>query len=210
MSPVPVEIPAHEQHAPPPVQSFDDRRGTYGMLLFIITEAMLFVMLFFAYYYTKKGNDRWHVTDPPKLHYVLPMLGVLLTSSGVIYWGEQQIKKRKYNAARLALVGTIVLGLGFLGLTYFDYAEHLQHVTPRTDAYGSTFYTLISLHGAHVVFGLLMLTWLLLIVPRWEPALYTPHRPYHNVAMYWHFVDIVWVFIVLLLYVIPNIWNAAS
>jgi heme/copper-type cytochrome/quinol oxidase subunit 3 len=53
-----------------------------------------------------------------------------------------------------------------------------------------------------------MLLWVL-IVPRWEPALYTPHRPYHNVAIYWHFVDTMWFFIVMLLYVAPNLYNYA-
>jgi heme/copper-type cytochrome/quinol oxidase subunit 3 len=82
----------------------------------------------------------------------------------------------------------------------------LQHLTPRTNAYGSSFYTLTTLHGLHVVLGLLMLIWVLL-VPRWEPVRFTPYRPYHNVALYWHFVDTVWIFIVAFLYVIPNIYN---
>lgn len=206
MTPVPVEIPAHEQHAPPPIQLMDDKRGSWGMTLFIMTEATLFVMLFFAYYFTKKGFDRWTVVEPPKLHYAIPMLAVLLASSGVIHIGEQAVKKRKYGTAKIALVGTIVMGLGFLVLTYFEFKETLEHVTPRTNAYGSTFFTLISLHGIHVVVGLLMLSWVL-IVPRWEPSRLTPHRPYHNAAMYWHFVDTVWIFIVGLLYVVPNIYN---
>lgn len=207
MTPVSVDIPVHKQHARPPVLLLDDKRGTWGMALFIMTEATLFLMLFFAYYYVKKGNDRWSVTEPPKLHYSLPMLAVLLTSSGVIYWGEQNVKKQRYRAAKFALLGTMSLGIVFLTLTYFEYTEHLAHVTPRTNAYGSTFYTLTSLHGLHVVLGLLMMAWVL-VVPRWEPARITPYRPYHTVAMYWHFVDTVWVFLVVLLYVIPNIYNA--
>ncbi len=209
MSPVSVDFPVHEQHAPPLVKRMDDGRGTWGMALFITTEAMLFILLFFAYYFTKKGTDRWHLTEPPKLHYSIPMLAILLTSSAVLHWGEKNVKQRNFSAGRIGVIGTMVLGLGFLTLTAFEYMEGFQHVTPRTDAYGSTFYTIVSLHAAHVILGLLMLTWLL-IVPRWEPARYTPHRPYHNVSMYWHFVDTVWVFIVLLLYIIPNIWNAAS
>ena len=206
MTPIPVDIPAHQHHAPPPVQLMDDKRGAWGMALFIMTEATLFVMLFFAYYYTKKGCDRWTFTEPPKLHYSIPMLVVLASSSGVIYLGEQAVKTRKYGRAKIALACTIAMGLGFLVLTYFEFKETLEHVTPRTDAYGSTFFTLISLHGIHVVVGLLMLTWVL-VLPRWEPARLTPHRPYHNAALYWHFVDTVWVLIVALLYVVPNIYN---
>ena len=193
-------------HALPMVRRIDDRRGTFGMALFITTEAMLFVMMFFAYYYVAKGDQRWRVEEPPKLHYALPMLAVLLTSSAVLFWGEKQVSKHQFGAGRAALGVTILLGLGFLGLTYFDYSEHLLHLTPRTDAYGSVFYTITTLHGLHVVTGLLMLSWLFFL-RRWEPAQYMPHRPYHNVAMYWHFVDFVWVFIVALLYVAPNVYN---
>jgi heme/copper-type cytochrome/quinol oxidase subunit 3 len=176
------------------------------MALFVATEASIFLVMFVAYYYTDKVSAQWRAEIPPKLHYSLPMLAVLLSSSAVLYWGEQQVKKLRYGAARAALIITILLGVLFVVLTYFEDIEHLQTLTPRTDSYGSLFYTITSLHGAHVVFGLCMLIWLL-IMHRWEPALYTPHRPYHNVAIYWHFVDTVWIFIVLLLYVAPNLYN---
>ena len=208
MTPVFVDKPSPTTKALPPVRRVDDRRGTRGMGFFVVTEACLFLAMFFAYYYTDKTNAQWRTDIPPKLHYALPMLAVLLISSAILYWGEQQVKKLRYGAARLALVGTILLGTGFLVLTYFEDMEHLQHLTPRTDAYGSLFYAITGLHGAHVVFGLFMLLWVL-IVPRWEPALYTPHRPYRNVAIYWHFVDTMWFLIVMLLYVAPNLYNYA-
>lgn len=176
------------------------------MVCFITTEACLFLAMFVAYYFTDKSSAQWRTEIPPKLHYALPMLAILLLSSAVLYWGEKQLEKQRLGAARLALAGTILLGLCFLVLTYFEDMEHLQHLTPRTDSYGSIFYAIISLHGAHVVFGLLMLSWVM-VVPRWEPALYTPHRPYSNVSMYWHFVDTVWIFVVGLLYVAPNVYN---
>ena len=206
MTPVSVELPVHERHARPPVLVLDDKRGSWGMILFITTEAMLFVMLFFAYYYDKKGNDRWNNTEPPKLHYSLPMLGILAASSIVVHWGEKKLKRRSYAMAKFALIATLALGLSFLVLTYFEYSEHLAHVTPWSSAYGTTFYAITTLHGIHVVVGLAMWVWVLLL-PSWEPSLITPHRPYHNVAMYWHFVDTVWLFVVTLLYVIPNIYN---
>ena len=194
----------HIEHAGPPVRRIDDRRGTFGMWLFIATEAMLFVMLFMAYFYIANGNDRWKNEEAPKLHYSLPMLGVLLSSSVVLHWGEKKAKKMEYGRARAGLIGTIALGILFLGLSYLDYSEHLLHLTPQTNSYGSIFYTITSLHVAHVITGLLMMSWLLLLAPHWEPAQYTPHRPYHNVSMYWHFVDTVWVFIIAILYVSPH------
>jgi cytochrome c oxidase subunit 3/cytochrome c oxidase subunit I+III len=194
-----------DDHAEPQVQTVDLDRGTWGILLFIMTEAMLFVMLFVAYFYITKIHD-WTMEDPPKLHYSLPMLAILLTSSVVLHWGEQQVKKRRIGAGRAALVVTVLLGLVFLFLTYLEDIEHLKTLTPRSNAYGSIFYTIVSLHGVHVVVGLLMLCWVLFL-RRWEPAQYSPHRPYHNAAMYWHFVDTVWVFVVVILYVIPNLRN---
>ncbi len=192
-------------HAEPLVHVVDDMRGTIAMSLFIVSEAMLFVMLFFAYFYLEKGNQRWDIEQAPKLHYSIPMLVVLWSSSVVLHWGEKQVKKHRPDRGRLGLIGTIALGLGFLALSYFDYSEHLLHLTPRTDSYGSIFYTITTLHVAHVVMGLMMLSWLLFLARRWEPAQYIPHRPYHNVAMYWHFVDSVWFFIILFLYLFPRI-----
>ena len=207
MSPVYTDQPSPTTQAPPPVRRIDDRRGSFGMALFIATEAALFLVLFFAYYYTDKSSAQWRTEMPPKLHYSLPMLGVLLTSSIILYWGEQQLKKRRYGAARAALIGTICLGIIFIVLTVFEDLEHVQHLTPRSDSYGSMFYTITTLHASHVTFGVLMLLWVL-AMSRWQPAPYTPHRPYQNVAMYWHFVDTVWVLIVALLYVAPNVYNA--
>ena len=75
MSPVHLEPnPPTPEHALPPVTIVDDRRGTWGMTLFIIMEALLFVMLIWAYYYVEKGNQRWKVEVPPPLNYSLPML----------------------------------------------------------------------------------------------------------------------------------------
>ena len=207
MSPVYTDQPSPTTKAPPPVRRIDDKRGTFGMALFIATEAALFLVLFFAYYYTDKRSAQWRGEMPPKLHYVLPMLAVLLISSVVLYWGEKQLKKRRYGAARLALIGTILLGILFLVLTVFDDMEELRHLTPQTDSYGSIFYTITTLHASHVTLGVLMLLWLL-VLPRWEPAVYTPHRPYQNIAMYWHFVDTVWVLIVALLFIAPNVYKA--
>jgi heme/copper-type cytochrome/quinol oxidase subunit 3 len=206
MSPL-VETAKKDSHGEPLVRRIDDKRGTFGMALFIASEATLFTVLFFTYYFVAKGNDRWKIEEPPKLHYSLPMLAILLTSSGVLYWGEQQVKKGKLRAGRLAMIGTVVLGLGFLGMTYFEFTETLLHLTPRTDAYGSIFFTTVTLHGLHVCTGILMMLWVLML-PRWEPRRRPPHRPYHNVALYWHFVDTVWVFIIILYYVAPNIYNA--
>lgn len=182
----------------------DDRRGTGGMLLLILSEALLFVVLFFSYYYLGRRAPRWPLDEPPKLPLALTMLAILLISSAVLHWGERGLKQGRRGRARLAVLGTLLLGIVFLVLQTIEYRDHLKTLRPTTDAYGSIFYTLTSFHAAHLVFGLLALGYVLLL-PRLEPLERPPHRPLHNAALYWHFVDCVWIFIVALLYVAPNL-----
>lgn len=182
----------------------DDNRGTWGMALTISTEATLFVCLFGSYFFLANNKDRWAVDTPPKMMYAFIMLAVLLSSSFVLHWGEIQVKKEKYLAGRIALGVTILMGIVFLGLSAFEYLDHWKELAPYSNAYGSIFYTIVSIHAAHVIVGLIMLIYTL-ILPQYGPALRSPYRPYHVVSLYWHFVDIVWIFVVGLLYVMPNV-----
>ena len=182
----------------------ETERGSYGMMLTILTECFLFISLFASYFMLGSNKERWRIEEPPKLHYALPMLVVLLVSSVVLHWGERQVKKASYGSARLALGLTILVGLGFLALSALDYREHWQTLTPYSDSYGSIFYTIVSFHAAHVIVGLLILAYVL-VLPRYAPAAESPYRPYHVAAMYWHFVDVVWIFVVAILYVGPHL-----
>jgi heme/copper-type cytochrome/quinol oxidase subunit 3 len=158
------------------ITAIDDRRGTGGMLLFIATEAMLFVLLFFSYVYLAGGHWVWPQEESPKLKFALPMLVILLLSSGMLHWGETRVKQGASGRARLALVGTIVLGAIFIALQVLEYREHLKTLTPWMRTYGSIFYTITSFHGLHLLLGLLMLLYVL-ILPRLEPVERPPHRP---------------------------------
>jgi cytochrome c oxidase subunit III len=193
---------------PPPRTSLatlpvDQTRGVSGMWCVIATEAMLFVCMFGAYYYLGNNKDRWSLETPPKLLYALILLAILLSSSFVLHWGEQQVKAGRFSSGRVALWLTVLLGVVFLGLQGFEYYDHWKELAPYSDSYGSIFYTITSLHAAHVIVGLLLLAYIG-VLPHWGIARRTPHAPYHTIALYWHFVDVVWVFIVALLYVIPT------
>jgi len=182
----------------------DDRRGTWGMVMFILTEATLFVFLFFTYYYIAFNWKGHYPPAPPKLTLALIMLVLLLASSAVLHAGERAEQAGRVARARAAVGGTIVMGLVFLVLQAIEYRNHLKELTPTSDAYGSIFYTITSFHGAHLLLGLLMLGYVL-VLPEIGPGRKPPHRPLHNASLYWHFVDLVWVVIVGLLYVVPNI-----
>jgi cytochrome c oxidase subunit III len=182
----------------------DDRRGTWAMVMFILTEATLFVMLFFTYYYIAYNWRGPYPPEPPKLTLALIMLAVLLTSSVALHLGERAEKAGKTGAAKALVALTAGMGLGFLVLQTLEYRDHLKTLKPTTDAYGSIFYTITSFHGAHIVLGLMMLGYVLLL-PEIGPGEKPPHRPLHNASLYWHFVDFVWLVIVGLLYIAPNI-----
>lgn len=182
----------------------DERRGIWAMYTVIATEFSLFVCLFASYYYLGSNKTQWPVDKPPKMHLALIMLGVLLTSSVVLHWGEKQVKLARHGAARIAISLTALIGLVFMGLQSLEYRDHWKTLTPFSDSYGSIFYTITSFHALHVVVGILLLGYVAAL-PRYGPTVAPPYRPYRTVALYWHFVDLVWIFIVVLLYLVPNL-----
>jgi heme/copper-type cytochrome/quinol oxidase subunit 3 len=181
----------------------DQKRGIHCMYCVIATEFMLFVAMFAAYYYLGSNKDRWADHVAPKWGLALWLLVILLSSSFVLHWGEKQAEKERFGPARLALWITVLMGLGFLALQGFEYSAEWTTTTPYSDSYGSVFYSITSLHALHVIVGLLLLMYVGLM-PRYGSTMRTPHKPYSTVALYWHFVDAVWVIIVALLYIIPN------
>ena len=179
-------------------------RGTLGMILFIVTEGALFLMLFFAYYYLAANNPEWPLGEPPELRLASIMTVLLVSSSVVLHLGERQMERGRAVAARLATAGALLLGVAFAIVQVIEYRHHLQSLTPRTNAYGSIFYTITSFHAAHLGMGLFMLS-VVLMLPRLESGERPPYRSLHNVALYWHFVDVVWIIIICTLYVAPNL-----
>ena len=182
----------------------DQSRGIWGVYWLIATESMLFISMFGAYYYLGNNKDRWAIEKPPELVYPFVLLAILVSSSIVLHWGELQVLKGRFRAGRIALWITVLLGLVFLAVQGFEYAAEWKHITPDSDSYGSIFYTITTLHAAHVIAGVLLLA-VVGFYPRYGIMRRTPHRPYRVVARYWHFVDAVWFFIVALLYCVPHL-----
>jgi cytochrome c oxidase subunit III len=181
----------------------DQRRGVNAMWCVIVTEFMLFVCMFGSYYYLGTNKDRWADQLPPSLKYPFILLALLLGSSAVLDWGKRQVQGGRFGAARRALWITVLMGIVFLVLQSFEYIDHWKTLAPYSNSYGSIFYAITTLHAAHVVVGLLLLAYVG-VMPFFGDSRRSPHRAYETVAMYWHFVDFVWIWIVLLLYVIPN------
>ena len=188
----------------PMLSLVEHKRPLWGMQLFIATEAMLFALLLFSYFYLATSSPRWPPTSKPHLLLPLIMTVILVSSSFVLRFGEKGIKRNDIERLRLGLLLTIAMGLVFLTIQFFEFKIHLAHERPGSSAYASIFFTTTSFHAAHVIVGLLMLGFITArtFVGHFDAR---QHAPVTAVALYWHFVDIVWLFILSILYLSPRL-----
>ena len=177
-------------------------RGVMAMACLITAEASIFTIFVVAYLYYL-GRD---VSGPtPKAVLEIPYFGTvcLLSSSGFIMLAERAIEHGRMAAFRLWWMVTILLGAIFLtdtGLEWYKLIVH-DHLTIHTNLFGTTFYSLVGLHASHVVVGLLMM--LVVLVFALTGHLHGEHAPRVKVlALYWHFVDAVWVVVFTVVYVV--------
>ena len=176
--------------------------GWWGMTWLIATEAALFAYLLFAYFYlASAAQTRWPPSGPPELSLALPNTFVLLASSAALLWAERGMDRDRPGRLRLGLAVTILLGAAFLVVQGFEY--HRAAFSPSTDAYGSLFFTITGLHGAHVLVGLLMNAFALAMALA-GPLTRARRVAIHNAALYWHFVDVVWLVVFTCLYLSPR------
>jgi cytochrome c oxidase subunit III len=194
--------PEHEHHGPPPAHSSSRvDPQLLGMLLFIISEIMIFGAFFTAYFFIRVAQgDPW---PPPGTKLPVPVAFVntliLVSSSFTMHWAQESIKKGNRFALRAGIVSTFLLGATFLFIQINEYAN--IGFAPQDHAQQTIFYSLTGLHGAHVTIGLLLL---LIVTIRAFRGHYTPteHRGVAVPGIYWHFVDIMWIIVFTTVYVI--------
>jgi heme/copper-type cytochrome/quinol oxidase subunit 3 len=180
-----------------------DRRDLswWGMVLFIATEAALFIYLIASYFYVGSSAAAWPPVVPDvKLTAINTVLLVL--SSGAAIIADRSVKRGRIALLQLWLAVTIVLGAIFLTVQMHEYTT--LAFQPQTGAYGSFFYLITGLHGAHVAAGLLMLLYVLLraFAGHFDAV---RHYAVSNAILYWHFVDVVWLVVFTTLYLFPRI-----
>jgi cytochrome c oxidase subunit 3 len=191
-----------EHHGPPPAnRSSRVEPPVLGMLLFIISEVMIFGAFFTAYFFIRVvTHDPW-----PAPHTQIPEAAtgvntaILLVSSLTIHWALVSIKKGNRFGLKAGMVLTFLLGLTFLFLQVNEYV-HLGWA-PHDTAQATIFYSLTGLHGAHVFVGLCALA---MVTLRSFRGHYSPehHQGMEVPGIYWHFVDGMWIIVYLALYVI--------
>jgi len=140
------------------------------------------------------------VPELPRLRIALPNTVLLVASSFVLYWGESGIKKGKKGRLVAALILTLLMGAVFAGLQGLEW--HNKHYGPSADAYASTYFITTGFHMVHVIGGLLMIASLLL----WAALGKFDVRRHAAVsigALYWHFVDVVWLAVFTTFYITP-------
>jgi heme/copper-type cytochrome/quinol oxidase subunit 3 len=173
------------------------------MAFFIITEATLFAYLFFSYYYLGSRHSEWPPNGAPGLKLAVINTVILVLSSVPMWLADRVVRRGRIVFFSLSLGAVVVMGIAFLIIEATEWSN--QSFTPATNAYSSLFYTITGFHFAHVTLGLLMVVELLYraLVNRIDV-----HRPLatKNVAVYWHFVGVVWVILFLTIYISPRVW----
>jgi cytochrome c oxidase subunit 3 len=177
-------------------------RGRVAMLSLIIGESAIFTIFVVAYiYYIGKslsGPMPQQVLEIPVFNTVC-----LLSSSVTIWLAERQIERGRIRAFAGFWALTIALGLIFIGGTAIEWHKliFVDGLTIRTNLFGTTFYSLVGLHATHVVIGLIGLSLILLFTLTGHVNEQHSER-IQVFALYWHFVDAVWVVVFTVVYIV--------
>jgi cytochrome c oxidase subunit III len=193
----------HEEHHGPPAANVSSRVEAQflGMLLFIISEIMLFGAFFTAYFFIRVvGEVEWPAEGK---HLPVAIAGVnsaiLLSSSFTMHWALEGVRRGNRWALKMGLLTTFLLGLTFLTVQVNEYV-HLGFA-PHDNAQGTIFYGLTGLHGAHVAVGLTLLAFANIRAFRGHYSA-KQHRGVEVPGIYWHFVDVMWIFVFSTLYIL--------
>jgi cytochrome c oxidase subunit 3 len=182
----------------------EDFTRSLGMIIALGAWAMMFAALFYVYFGVRSRISVWPPPGVPELPTGLAAVNtlVLLASSAALMRGIDSLARgRRAGLARWVLLG-LLLGALFLALQTLMWRDlWLAGLLPSSGAFGSVFYGLTGLHAAHVAAGLVVLGVVLLRASKGE---YTEHNVVRVrvAAMFWHFVDVVWVLMFLSIYLV--------
>ena len=196
---------AHEHHGPPEAHASSRiDRQTLGILLFIVSEIMLFGAFFASYFFIRVvANQGAWPPDPYELPVAVAGVNtaILISSSFTIHLALEGAKKGNRLAMQLGLTTTWLLGATFLFIQINEYV-HIGF-SARDGAFGSIFYGLTGLHGAHVFVGLVLLTFANIRAYRGHfGTAPKEHLGVEVPGIYWHFVDVMWIIVFVTVYIL--------
>nr|YP_010946679.1 cytochrome c oxidase subunit III [Malaccina discoidalis]WGO57397.1 cytochrome c oxidase subunit III [Malaccina discoidalis] len=177
----------------------------WGMILFIISEVFFFISFFWAFFHSSLSPTIEIGSTWPPMGIIpfnpiqIPLLNttILLSSGVTVTWAHHSLLENNFNQALQGLFFTIMLGIYFTILQGYEYIEAPFTITDSI--YGSTFFMATGFHGIHVIIGT---TFLLICLLR---HLFLHFSSFHHfgfeaAAWYWHFVDVVWLFLYISIY----------
>lgn len=187
--------------ASPEKATLEGKNKFIGFWTFLGGETVMFASLFATFLAlrdkTANGPTAEELFKMP-LVFVATML--LLTSSLTSVYAMYHMKNFDFKKMQLWLGVTVLLGAGFLGLEIFEFNEYVHEGFKfSTSAFSSSFYTLVGTHGAHVTFGLLWILTLMIRNAKRGLNLYNAPK-FYVASLYWYFIDVVWVFIFTVVY----------
>lgn len=176
-----------------------------GIILFIISEILFFFSFFWAYFHSSLSpsieiGQLWPPLGIiPFNPFDIPLLNtIILVSSGLtVTWSHHSILNKNLRERKKRLILTIILGIYFTCLQLVEYIE--APFTLADSIYGSTFFIATGFHGLHVIIGTLFLFFTLLRMINLHFSR-THHFGFEAAAWYWHFVDVVWLFLYISVY----------
>jgi heme/copper-type cytochrome/quinol oxidase subunit 3 len=166
----------------------------WGMMMVISTEGTIFLCLLAAWFFLRASAHEWPPpgVEAPELSLSLPFSFVLWGSSLPVLWAEWGLKRMQLGVFRAGMAISWLMGLSFFLFTLKDFDD--LTFGWRDHAYGSAFYVIVGLHSIHLVIGLVMsaMVQLKAALGRYDRG---HHRSAEAVTLYWHFIDVVWLFV---------------
>jgi cytochrome c oxidase subunit 3 len=191
----------HEAHMDPATAR---AAATLGIWTFLATEVLLFGGLFTAYVIFRIKYPQMFYEDHLKLNRIMGAVNtiVLICSSLTVALGIAAIRRGRQRLLRVYLALTILLAATFLVVKYFEYMEDFtKGLFPSTDIFFSLYFMMTGLHAVHVTAGVIALTVMLVLAFRGTFS-EKYHTPVEVTGLYWHFVDLVWIYLLPLLYLV--------
>nr|YP_010593059.1 cytochrome c oxidase subunit III [Aparapotamon gracilipedum]WAB69726.1 cytochrome c oxidase subunit 3 [Aparapotamon gracilipedum] len=177
----------------------------WGMILFILSEILFFFSFFWAFFHSSLSPSveiglYWPPLGiQPFNPFQIPLLNttILLSSGATVTWAHHAIMEANYSQAIQSLALTIILGIYFTSLQAFEYMEAAFAIADSV--FGSTFFVATGFHGLHVIIGT---TFLFVCFFRLFNCHFSSnhHLGFEAAAWYWHFVDVVWLFLYIFIY----------